>query len=363
MKILHVITSLRLGGAEKLVAELLPRLRQAGHEVAVYVFLGIHTPLVNQLREAGIHVIMGPKNRSVYYPGHIRVLRRLMPNYDIVHTHNSSSQLFAALAHIGRTTPLVTTEHSTYNRRRQHAFFRPLDRWMYRQYRQIICISELCLQNLQTYLADGKTSSMCVIHNGIDIELYSSAQPSAEYNHETLHAAHLLINVAGFRQEKDQPTLIRAMRLLPDDYHLLLVGEGECLPTCQQLAQSLGVAQRVHFLGLRTDIPSLLQSADVVLMSSHYEGLSLSCLEGMSAGKPLVASDVDGLREVVSGYGVLFPHEDEKALAAAVERLCTDTANAASIAKRCRQRALQFDIRQTTEGYTSVYQSIIAPVK
>ena len=363
MKILHVITSLRPGGAEKLLVDLLPRLQQAGHEVAVYVFLGINTPFADQLRAAGVQVIMGPEHRSVYHPIHIRILRRLMLEYDIVHTHNSSPQLFAAIANIGHTTPLVTTEHSTNNRKRQHWFFRPLDRWMYRRYRQIICISELCQHNLQTYLTDEKTHSMCVIHNGIDTRQYSTAKPSLEYNHTTLHASRILINVAGFRWEKDQPTIIRAMCLLPKEMHLLLVGDGEHLHACQQLAQTLGVAPRVHFLGTRTDIPSLLQSADVVIMSSHHEGLSLSCLEGMASGKPFVASDVEGLREIVSGYGVLFPHQDEKALAATIEKICTDTQYAEATAKRCRQRASEFDIAQTAAGYDAVYQKVIAQSK
>ena len=360
MKALHVITSLRIGGAEKLLADLLPRLQQNGCEVAVYVFLGVDTPLVEQLRKAGVQVILGGKNQSVYSPRHIMVLRRLMKNYDIVHTHNTSPQLFTALADIGRSIPIVTTEHSTSNRRRRHVVFRLLDRWMYRQYQRIICISEPCQKSLMAYLGRGNTSSLCVVNNGIDTQYFANAQPSAEYNHQTLHASHILINVAGFRWEKDQPTIIRAMRLLPEDYHLLLVGDGERIIACKQLARTLGVGQQVHFLGIRTDVASLLKSADVVVMSSHHEGLSLSNLEGMTAGKPVVASDVDGLREIVLGYGVLFPHEDEHALAAAVKQLCEDPDYAASVAECCQQHALEFDISKTADGYEAVYSEVLA---
>lgn len=349
-----------MGGAEKLMTDLLPRLQQMGHEVDIYVFSGVQTPLVEQLKSSGVRVLMGRENDSVYHPKHIRVLRKLMPQYDIVHSHNTSPQLFAALANIGRNTTLVTTEHNTTNRRRQLVFFRPIDLWMYRQYRQIIFVSEPCKMNMQAYLPDLSESSMCVISNGIDTHRFAQATVSAEYNHQTIQASHILINVSGFRAQKDQPTIIRAMQLLPSDYHLLLVGDGDCISSCKQLTKALGLEHRIHFLGIRTDVPELLQAADVVLMSSHYEGLALSNLEGMAADKPFVASDVDGLREIVGGYGVLFPHENYKALAAEIKKLCDDPKYAAAIAARCQQRASEFDISKTVAGYDAVYKEVIA---
>jgi len=359
MKILHVITSLRLGGAEKLMVDLLPRLQQMGHEVALYVFMGIRTPLVDQLQLSGVNLILGSEHDSVYSPKHIIVLRRLMPKYDIVHTHNTSPQLFAAIAHLGQASTLVTTEHNTTNRRRNHSIFRPIDRWMYHQYQQIICVSEPCLKNLQAYLPHDKKISTCTINNGIDTHKFARATESMVFNLKSLHATHIIINVAGFRWEKDQPTLIRAMRWLSEDYHLLLVGDGKRIDECKQLAHTLGVEKRVHFLGIRTDVPNLLKAADVVVMSSHHEGLSLSNLEGMAAGKPFVASDVDGLREIVSGYGILFPHEDEKALAAIIQQLCNDSQYAATVATRCQQRAFEYDISKMVAAYNAVYHEVM----
>lgn len=359
MKILHVITSLRIGGAEKLLADLLPRLQQNGHKVAIYVFLGIHTPLVDQLQSSGVRVLLGRDTDSVYNPKHIKVLRKLMPEYDIVHAHNSSPQLFVALANIGLNKPIVTTEHSSDNRRRKLIFFHPLDKWMYRQYRRIICISKPCKKNLQEYLDLEITNSLCIINNGIDTQHFAKARPSLEYCHKSLHASHIIINVAGFRWEKDQPTIIRAIQLLPEDYHLLLAGDGELKNNCYQLARKLGVDGRVHFLGLRTDVDELLQASDVVVMSSHHEGLSLSNLEGMAAGKPFVASDVVGLKEIVAGYGLLFPHENHQVLASIIKKLCEDKEYAATVATRCQQRAMEFDIKNTVAAYDAIYDEII----
>ena len=103
----------------------------------------------------------------------------------------------------------------------------------------------------------------------------------------------------------------------------------------------------------------MLKSADVVVMSSHWEGLSLSNIEGMSSGRPFVASDVDGLREVTKGYGVLFPHGDAEALAAIIRQLHDDKAYYDQIADKCYQRAMMFDINKMVDGYESVYKELV----
>jgi glycosyltransferase involved in cell wall biosynthesis len=132
-------------------------------------------------------------------------------------------------------------------------------------------------------------------------------------------------------------------------------GEERLIAECKQLAQELHLEERVKFLGVRTDVPELLSAANVVVLSSHYEGLSLSSLEGMASGRPFVASDVEGLRDIVGGYGVLFPHEDAVALAAAIRRLCEDASYAAGIVAKCQQRAQMFDIEVMAQNYLQVY--------
>ena len=117
---------------------------------------------------------------------------------------------------------------------------------------------------------------------------------------------------------------------------------------------------RVKFWGNRTDVANILHTADVVCMSSHYEGLSLSNIEGMSSGRPFVASDVDGLREVTKDYGVLFPHGDAEALANVIRKLHDDKAYYDEVAEKCYQRALMFDIKVMMDKYEDVYKSLVS---
>ena len=145
---------------------------------------------------------------------------------------------------------------------------------------------------------------------------------------------------------------------LPENYEVWLVGGGERMETVQRLATDLGIGDRVRFLGVRTDVPALLKSSEVIVMSSHWEGLSLSNIEGMSASRPFIASDVDGLREVTAGYGLLFPHRDDAALAELLIRLHDDHAFYAATAEACYRRALDFDIASTAKAYNEVYLRI-----
>ena len=169
-----------------------------------------------------------------------------------------------------------------------------------------------------------------------------------------------VVMVSAFRAQKDQKTLIKAMKQLPDDYVLKLVGGGDdtLINECKELAADLHLQDRVIFMGVRTDIPEILQDADVVVLSSHYEGLSLSSVEGMASGRPFVASDVEGLSDIVGEYGVLFPHGDSRALASAIKRLCEDEKYRDEVVGRCMERAKMFDIKEMADKYMKIYYAI-----
>lgn len=356
MKILHVITSLRTGGAEKLMVDLLPRLRDLGHEVDLCVFDGERTPFYQELESKGIKIIALRQGGSVYDARNIFVLVSLIKKYDVVHTHNTACQMYVAFANIFAKKYIVTTEHSTSNRRRKYPILKWLDSWMYHQYKTIVTVSDIAGQNIKDYIGDSSLPTK-TISNGIDVNRFRNADPCKEIL-DTYKDCYLSIMVAGFRYEKDHATVIKAFSLLPEQYHLLFVGDGEKRGECEALSESLGVKERIHFLGIRMDVPNLLQAANVVIMSSHREGFGLSIVEGMAAGKPCIASDVEGLHDIVSGAGILFPHQDAKALAAQIRQCCTDNGYAADVIVNGFARAQKYDIGNMAEQYAMLYSSI-----
>ncbi len=355
MKILQVITSLRTGGAENLISEMVPLMRERGHEVDVLVFDGQETAFMRKLREKGVKVMALGMNVWVYRPQNIRRLMPIVKQYDIVHTHNTACQMYVAIAKklSGAGCRLVTTEHNTDNRRRHIWWFKSIDRWMYRQYDRIVAISQQANDLLLSYIGPGFMAR--TIPNGVNVEAFHSADPHAEMRSKD---DFVVIMVAAFRPQKDQDTLVKAMAFLPSKYKLWLVGGGDRKAFCEQLAQDLGVTDRVTFWGLRNDVAQMLKTADVVCMSTHYEGMSLSNIEGMAAGKPFVASRVNGITEITEGAGVMFEDNDEKELANIIERLATDSAYYDEVAVRCLQRAKQYDINKTVEGYCEVYAQL-----
>lgn len=373
MRILQVITSLLTGGAEHIVVQLAENLSlRKGMHCDICVFDGEDAPFMreidnwNQLH-AGLEPIRIHKlGRGVYNPLYILKLAHLMRHYDIVHTHNSSPQLFAAFAKVLCSVVLCTTEHNTSNRKRGWKWYAPVESWMYSQYDHTICISHIAEEKLREYMGGkwlDKASKwygrITTVNNGVDVNAFHTAQPAPDLL-KLKGGRKAIVMVAGFREAKDQDTLVRAMsRLDKDKYEVWLTGIGTRQQAVADLARSLGVEANVRFTGLRMDVPQVLRAADVVVMSSHWEGLSLSNVEGMSAGKPFVASRVNGLREVTEGYGIMFSEGDDEGLARIISRLCSSPRLYDRVARRCYHRALNYDISKMVDGYASVYKALL----
>lgn len=354
MKILHVITSLRTGGAEKLMVDMLPRMKALGHEVDLCVFDGVRTPFYEELEKRGVKIIS--LGHSVYSPLNVIRLLKLMRGYDIVHAHNTACQYAVAIAGLWVKCGRYTTEHNTNNRRRGKRIWYLLDKWMYKQYDKIICISEETKELLKDYLFHKTNifdSRFVVVYNGIDM-----STPISSGKKTLMKMKYAILMVAAFRWEKDQKTVIRALKYLSGEYQVWFVGGGDkqLMRECENLAIDEGVMDRVFMLGVRSDMDNLFAQADVVVQSSHVDGFCLAAVEGMASGKPVIATDIPGMGDIVGGYGVLFPHEDAAALAREIQKLCEDDVYREEVVRRCQERARMFDIGVMVERYVDVYE-------
>ena len=348
-----------------MVTELSKRMVRSGEAVEVLLFDGTRTPMCEELESAEVMVhALARGEAAMHNPLLTFKLRRFLRKnkFDIVHTHNTPCQFFTALT-AQRNLRVITTEHGTMNRRRNHPVLRPFDRWMYSRYQKIVCVSEETRNELSRWLQSKKLDErMPVILNGIDLELFANALPAEDVMEDSRFK---VLMVSAFRPEKDQMTLIRAMARLPEDCVLLLAGGAELpahkalMESCRQAAADLGIADRVRFLGIRNDIPALLAASDVAVMSSHYDGFCLFAVEAMASGKPLIVSDVAGMRDVVAGAGLLFPCSDDERLARILNSLREDKDLRAGIARSCRERAERYDIARTVEGYKELYYKLI----
>ena len=352
---------LDIGGAERLLVDILPLMRDAGHDVELLLFNGVDAPFRDSLEKKGlkIHELSHGKDvhnyyKEVYDPYHIIRLRKYMHGYDIIHTHNFICQFYVALSHTlcNTSTKLVTTEHSTNNRRRSIRWFKRIDKWMYGRYSAIICIADEARTSLESYI--GKRDNIYTINNGINIKRF--LRPVKDISK---HQVFDVTMVAALRAEKDHETLIKAMKRLPENYRLRIVGDGVKVNELKALTEQMSMNGKVIFTGPRLDIPDVWDQADIAVLSSHWESFGLAAVEAMAAGRPMIASDVGGLHDVVGGAGLLFHHGDDKELATKIQWLCEHPDEYREVAKRCQERARRYDITVMAEDYLKLYETII----
>lgn len=367
MKILHVINSLGLGGAERLISDLVPMFNK---HYKCDVLLLRETDLIGT-KEKTLIDILEDKNikvsilskKSLYKFNFLFKIRDIIKDYDLVHSHLFPSQywlVFSSMILARNKRPiLITTEHNTYNRRRKIPFFKVLDRFVYNRYDKIISISQMTDDALIQYskLSEDKT---IIIENGVNLSIFKKASPNKDIlKNYHLHDKYLLVQVAGFRDQKDQDTLIRALPLLPDKMVAVFAGVGKRIEQCKNLATQLGVSARCVFLGKVKNVESLLKLSDLVIISSHWEGFGLVAIEGMASGIPIIASNVPGLSQVVSGAGLLFTKSSTQELVNKILELYNDDDFYSRVSTACIKRAEEYSIDNMANQYLNLYNTFL----
>lgn len=170
--------------------------------------------------------------------------------------------------------------------------------------------------------------------------------------------ATLLLSVGELNENKNQQIIVRAMAGLDrDDVHYVIAGEGPKLDELRELAESLGLADRVHLLGFRRDVPELCCAADIFCFPSHREGLGLAAIEGMACGLPIVTSNVHGINDYsedgVTGYKCA--PTDAEGFARAIRRLAEDPALRISMGQGNMERAKKYDVNRIVLLMKDVY--------
>lgn len=355
MKILLVDASLRMGGAEVLVTNMMNLLRKRGHQVELAIFNNERSILYDNLEQANFKIhIIGSNYKNIYDLRRIPTLRKLIKQFDVIHSHTSPAQILTSVASIGLKQRLITTEHSSYNRRRNKVYLRPLERFVYKRYNTIVGCSKDATDSLKSHIPEF-SNKIITISNGVNVKNIEEATPSNDIK-KCKNGIINIIMVGRFEHPKDQITLVKALRYLPDKIHVYFVGDGIDRKHVEEAVNNFGVVSRTHFLGIRGDIPNLLKSVDIAVHSSHWEGLPLSILEEMAAGCPVIASNSKGISSIVDGAGLLFSPGDDKDLAHQVLKLQNDKKLYDEVKIKCKDRAWEYDIENMIDKYINLYE-------
>lgn len=201
-----------------------------------------------------------------------------------------------------------------------------------------------------------------VVHNAVAAERFGAAPPPQLRGELGAADRPLVLTSARLSEQKGLPVLLEAAAEVPEAV-FALAGDGPERVRLERLADRLGVADRVRFLGRRDDVPELLAACDVFALPSLYEGTSLAVLEAMAARRAVVSSAIGGTEELIDdgSSGMLVPPGDAEALAAALRRLLADAALRERLAARARERVeREFTRAGMAARVTAIYEELLS---
>lgn len=350
LRVFFITTGIDYGGAETQLVNLAKRLKMRGWNVRVVSMLRPQA-YVDDLEQAGIPVdslgmLRGkPDPRALFHLASI--LRRERPQ--VVHSHMVHANVLARLARLLAQIPvLVCTAHNI--NEGGH-----LREWAYRL-TDFLCdiTTQVSRTGLARYVRIGAVprDKIHFIPNGVDTDRFShSPATRVRVRRELgLEGCFAWLAVGRFEIQKDYPTMLQAFaRAAQDrkDMVLLVVGQGPQREDLKRLVLELGINGKVRFLGVRKDIPDLINAADGYLMSSIWEGMPIVLLEACAVGLPVVATDVGGNREIIveGKSGFLVPPKDPEALSRAILRLM-------ELSPEEKQSMGEYGRRYVEENYT-----------
>jgi glycosyltransferase involved in cell wall biosynthesis len=337
--VVEVLATGTTGGAQEHVYNLLSRIDRARYDVSLVSL----SPgrVVRRIGHLGILtlVIDDPDDGSA-----IEALadHLIAAPPDVVHNHMFRAEIVGtqavmALARTGQPRPaVVSTVHSS---RVRPAADRTLIKSLTPEMNRLIAVSRMIEAKIAVERGSGVPVSL--VYNGVDLERYDHQEPCCtlreDYGMES--SARIVGVVARLEPEKGHRTLFQAwpavIQRCPDAY-LLVVGEGSQRGALEGLARELRIAHRVVFAGARDDVPAVTAALDVAVLPSYREAQGLAVLEAMALSRPVVATAVGGIVEMIDDgvTGLLVPPHDEVALAEAIVRLLGDTPFADVVARR-----------------------------
>jgi len=367
VRIVHVVESLEVGGAEHMVVALARLQHARGHRVAI-ACLFREGALAAVARAAGIEVVDCGKRQGLDLRAALRLRRFLAGRSpDVLHTHNAVAHYYAVAAAAGLGIRRVLNTRHGMGASGAAGRTEQLYRFAVRFTDFGVAVCEAARQRFaeQGVVPEDKAVA---IPNGIDLARIEPRSPAAR---RRLLAALAIDDdpvvfgsVGRLNVLKDQRTLLHAFARVHEARQgraiLIIVGEGDERASLERERAGLGLNAQVFLPGQRDDVPTLLAGFDVFVLSSRTEGYSLALVEAAAAALPIVATDVGGNREIVRDgrSGLLVPPDDPKALADAMRCLLDDAETRARMGDAGRLWALENGaLESMLERYMDLYET------
>lgn len=361
-RVLHVVPSFGIGGAERIAVQLLCGFAQRGYEVAavsLYDPIGTELEIVLQRRSIPVYFLCKRPGFDIrMYAALQRTVKEFAP--DVIHTHQYVLPYVVPVARWNRVPRVIHTVHTMAEREVNR-----MGQWFHRAAFRLgvtpVAVASEIQRSLERVYGGKKFP---LIRNGIEVGRFQvSEAASRQWRHKEGFAEDdiLFVSVGRLAKEKNVRLLIESFLsgpALERRAHLVLVGDGQLRRELESFVAGTEFANRVHFLGSRMDIPAILAAADVFVLASDREGNPLAVMEAMAAGLPVICSAVGGIPELVDDgvQGILVAPGRREQLASAMSLLLeseeTRRRMGHAAAVRARER---FDVKQMVDAYESLY--------
>jgi glycosyltransferase involved in cell wall biosynthesis len=369
LRVLHVVTGLEIGGAERVLLEMVRHQVRRGYQVEV-CSLRPEGPLAPEVRAICPLITLGMGHALT--PLVLWRLERLMRRgrYDVVHSTLYQADVATRIA--GRLAGIpvnVSLVQCSYTWLRWYHFL--VDRWTARMSDGVMVVSE-ATRRFSLERERLPANKVVTLRNAINLDRFDAITDRAATSSEVraalgYSASEVLICVVGrLHPQKGHTYLFQALQRLRRQFpalRLLVVGDGPLRAALEAECQERGLADIVQFLGMRQDVPQLLAACDIFCLPSLYEGLPLVVLEAMAMRCPIVATAVDGTAEAIEDeqQGLLVPAADVQALEGALQRLLSDPALGSALAEAGRRRVVaEFSFERMMQETEALYAHYLA---
>ncbi|MFT4867196.1 MAG: glycosyltransferase involved in cell wall biosynthesis [Ilumatobacter sp.] len=323
-RIAAVLVSLRLdGGAEALMRTLIDELDGEPYDIELFALRQPAASVIADFEAQGVAVHVLSAARLIDPLRFLRFVRAVRRgHFDVLHTNLPPSNILGLICGTLLRIPVVVVLHNSETSADDHWYHGRLEHILVQRFAaQVIAVGE---QTAVARRAMAPDATISVLPNAV-----SSSMPLEVDERDALRATlmtnptgQLLLAVGRLTQQKAHEDMIAAFKLVldrRDDVELVIAGRGRREPQLRRLVEELGLEDRVHLVGVRTDIRRVLRAADAFVMSSHWEGLPVALLEAMEAGLPVASTNVGDIPVVLNGgVGVLVPPGNSAALADAM---------------------------------------------
>jgi len=371
MRVAFFLDAPYFGGAEYHIFQLLTGLPKCGR----YEMILILPPALLKIFRARGSLPVGIETWPFRFHGPLdfvgywrlfRFLRQKQPallHINLPGPHRANYSAVAAVAKLAGVPRVVTTEHLPMSKGR---LFERVLKFLFSHFVDRVITVSYANKGYLERLHRIPPNKIIPIHSAVDRSLLTLANQNPQIRTELGISSNeqVILSVGSLQDRKGFEFLVRAAVLVEQSCpraRFLIAGDGPLRANLQSLARELAVAEKILFLGFRTDIPRLLEASDLFVMSSLYEGFPLALLEAMAAGKASIATAVNAIPEAIENErtGLLVPSQDEVALARAIVRLLKNPDLASKLGRSARQTIREhFLLDQMVAKYAQVYTTL-----